>query len=55
MLPSQRSYKMDNMELVIDKDGVEQVIIHREDGSQLSMSKARWDELETQREQSGTL
>lgn len=49
-----RSYKMD-YRLVTDVDGVEHIIIDREDGSQLSMTKAVWDELEAQREQSGTL
>lgn len=36
--------------------GIEQhIIIDRGNGEFTSMSKARWDELEAQREQSGTL
>lgn len=44
-----------NYELVIDKDEVEHIIIDNGNGSFTSMPKAVWDELEAQREQSGTL
>ena len=44
-----------NYELITDKDGVEHIVIDNGDGSFTSMPKAVWDELEAQREQSGTL
>ena len=44
-----------NYEFITDKDGVEHIIIDKGDGSFTSMPKAVWDELEAQREQSGTL
>ena len=44
------------MEIIIDeKTGVEIAYILNEDGSTVSMLKSTWDELEAQREQSGTL
>ena len=44
-----------NYEIVLDKDGKEHIIIDRGNGEFTSMPKAVWDELEAQREQSGTL
>lgn len=46
---------MDNWTLHIDEDGNEHIIIDRGNGEFTSMPKAVWDELEAQREQSGTL
>lgn len=40
---------------IIEIDGKQHVIIEHSDGSFTSMPKAVWDELEAQREQSGTL
>jgi hypothetical protein len=40
--------------LFTDVDGVEHIIIDREDGSQLSMTKEHWDELEAAKE-NGTI
>ena len=42
-------------ELITDSEGTEHVIIDNGDGSFTSMLKTTWDELEAQREQSGTL
>ena len=42
-------------ELVTDANGVEHIIIDRGNGEFTSMPKSVWDELEAQREQSGTL
>lgn len=44
-----------NYELITDKDGIEHIVIENGDGSFTSMTKAHYDELEAQREQSGTL
>ena len=40
---------------IIEIEGVEHVIIDRGNGEFTSMLKSTWDELEAQREQSGTL
>ena len=54
-----RSYKVTNLEIVeiIGTSGQIQthVIIDRGNGEFTSMLKSTWDELEAQREQSGTL
>ena len=44
-----------NYEIIKDENGVEHIIIDRGNGEFTSMPKAVWDELEAQREQSGTL
>jgi len=41
--------------LNIDGSIIQHVVIENEDGSFTSMLKSTWDELEAQREQSGTL
>jgi len=47
---------MKNVEIVINElDGSEHIIIDRGNGEFTSMLKSTWDELEAQREQSGTL
>jgi len=47
---------MKNVEIVInERDGSEHIIIDRGNGEFTSMLKSTWDELEAQREQSGTL
>ena len=51
---------MDNIKIVevenpMDGSLVEHVIIDRGNGEYTSMLKSTWDELEAQREQSGTL
>ena len=43
------------MEILEDTYGNEVVFITNEDGTTLSMTKAHWDKLEAEREQSGTL
>ncbi len=40
--------------IVTDIEGIEHIVIDREDGSQLSMPKAVWDELEAAKE-NGTI
>lgn len=45
---------MDNV-TIIEVEGTEHVIIDRGNAEFTSMPKAVWDELEAQREQSGTL
>ena len=54
-----RSYKMDNIKIVEIENSFGEtqthVIIDNGDGSFTSMLKSTWDELEAQREQSGTL
>jgi hypothetical protein len=45
---------MENIEIVIDKDGTEHVIIDRGNNEFSSMTKARWDELEAAKE-NGTI
>lgn len=42
-------------ELITDRDGIDHIIIDNGDGSFTSMTKARWDELEAQKELGGTL
>ena len=49
-----RSCKMD-YEIITDSQGVKHIIIDRGNGEFTSMPKDVWDELEAQREQSGTL
>ena len=44
-----------NYEIITDVYGEEHIIIERGNGEFTSMPKAVWDELEAQREQSGTL
>jgi hypothetical protein len=44
-----------NYEIITDPQGIEHIIINRGNGEFTSMPKAVWDELEAQREQSGTL
>ena len=44
-----------NYEIVIDQNGTEHIVIDRGNGEFTSMLKSTWDELEAQREQSGTL
>ena len=46
---------MDNVTFITDESGAEHAIIDRGNGEFTSMPKAVWDELEAQREQSGTL
>jgi hypothetical protein len=46
---------MENITYITDEQGVEHVIIDNADGSFTSMTKAHWDKLEAEREQSGTL
>ena len=46
---------MTNIEIVTNSLGDEHVIIENADGSFTSMTKAHYEELEAQREQSGTL
>ena len=47
---------MDNVIFIVNElDGVEHAIIDNGDGCFTSMTKAHWDTLEAQREQSGTL
>ena len=46
---------MNNLEIVEDHNGVQHAVITNSDGSFTSMPKVIWDELEAQREQSGTL
>jgi hypothetical protein len=41
--------------IITDKNGVEHIIIDRGNDEYTSMLKSTWDELEAQREQSGTL
>ena len=55
-----RSYKMDNVSFIevtepVTGDVIEHAIIDRGNGEFTSMLKSTWDELEAQREQSGTL
>ena len=42
---------MENIELVIDKDGIEHIIIDRGNGEYTSMPKATYDEQQAQAEQ----
>ena len=44
-----------NYEIITDIDGIEHIVIDRGNGEFTTMAKAVWDELEAQREQSGTL
>jgi hypothetical protein len=46
---------MTNIEIIEGIDGVEMVIIDRGNNEFTSMTKAHWDKLEAEREQSGTL
>ena len=46
---------MDNLTIIEGQDGKEHIILDRGNGEFTSMPKAVWDELEAQREQSGTL
>lgn len=41
--------------IIIEVEGIEHIIIDRGNGEFTSMTKAHYDELEAQREQSGTL
>jgi hypothetical protein len=43
---------MENIELVIDKDGIEHIIIDRGNGEYTSMPKATYDAQQAQAEQS---
>ena len=46
---------MQNITFITDAEGVEHIIIDRGNDEFTSMPKSVWDELEAQREQSGTL
>ena len=46
---------MSDFKIFTDNDGVEHIIIDRGNDEFTSMLKSTWDELEAQREQSGTL
>ena len=43
-----RSYRMEQMRTVKDYDGIEHIIIDREDGSQLSMPKSTYDAIQAE-------
>ena len=44
-----------NYEIITDENGIEHIIIDRGNNEFTSMTKERWDKLEAEREQSGTL
>jgi hypothetical protein len=50
-----RSYKMENISIIENSLGEQFVVIDHGNDQFTSMPKSVWDELEAQREQSGTL